>query len=334
MSTTSSAVTDRAPDPAANGAASGAAMAARPAAGPLGRAGARGLSGAKLAGLAGRLLLHAALLAAAVLMILPFFWMLSTAIKPPAEVYVFPPRWVPSTWTLDNFVHVLRNAPFARYFLNSAVMSVVQTAATVVFASMAGYAFARLQWPGRDAIFWLLMAKMMIPSTITLIPLFIVVKNVPFVGGNDWAGAGGSGLLDTYAGLILPGLIMPLGIFLFRQFFISLPAELADAARVDGASELGIFWRIMLPLTGPASVAVAILTFERSWNNFEWPLVVTRTEAMRTIQIGLAHYRQEADTQWALLMAGSALAAIPVIVLFVALQRYFVRGIGTTGLKG
>jgi multiple sugar transport system permease protein len=284
--------------------------------------------------LATRLLLHAALLAGAALMLLPFFWMVSTALKVPAEVYLFPPRWLPSAPTPDNFVRVLRDAPFGGYFLNSVIMAAAQTLGTLMLASMAGYSFARLQWPGREAVFWLIVAKMMVPSIITLIPLFIVIKNVPLLGGNDLLGAGGSGLLDTYAGLILPGFVAPLAIFLFRQFFLTLPKELEDAARVDGCSEIGIFWRIMLPLSAPAAVAVSIFTFERSWNSFDWPLVVTRTEAMRTIQIGLAHFRQEQDTQWALLMAGSALAAIPVIALFLVLQRHFVKGISLSGLKG
>jgi multiple sugar transport system permease protein len=281
----------------------------------------------------GRLLIHTALLLGAVWMLLPFLWMFSTAVKPTAEIFVFPPRWIPSAPTLDNFARVLAQASFGRYILNSAVMATVQAGATFLLASMAGYAFARLEWPGREPLFWLLVAKMMVPSIITLIPLFVLFKNVPLVGGNDLFGAGGTGLIDTYPGLILPGVVTPLAIFLFRQFFISLPAELQDAGRIDGCSEVGIYWRIFLPLCAPAAVAAAIFTFERSWNSFDWPLVVARSQAMQTVQVGLAHFRQEQDTQWGLLMAGSALAAIPVIVVFLFLQRYFVRGISFSGMK-
>jgi ABC-type glycerol-3-phosphate transport system permease component len=204
----------------------------------------------------------------------------------------------------------------------------------VGLSSMAGYAFARYKFPGRKPLFILLLAKMMVPAQVTLIPVVVLMRAFPLAGDNDITGQGGTGLVNTYAGLVLPGAVTALGIFIFRQFFLNLPHELEDAARVDGAGEFRIFWNIMLPLCKPAAVTLAIFSFEAGWNSFIWPLVITRDEGLRTIQLGLTIFRGENQTQWAYLMAGATLATLPMIAIFMVGQRYFIKGISTSGITG
>jgi multiple sugar transport system permease protein len=236
---------------------------------------------------------------------------------------------------LDAFAWVLENTQIPRYFLNSLAIGIVQTVIELMFVAMAGYAFARLKFRGREVLFWLIVASMAVPWHVLLIPRFLIVRFFPLFGGNDILGRGGSGMVDSVWALILPGLISAFGVFMFRQFFKTLPKDLEDAARIDGANEWTIFSRVMLPLARPAVLAMAIFAFRESWNSFVWPLVVIRSNReLRTIQIGLSYLRDDAGVDWQVLMAATLLATVPLIVVFVVLQRYFVQGIALTGSKG
>jgi len=278
--------------------------------------------------------LHLVAATLAVIMVFPLLWMLSTSLKLPAEQFIFPPKLLPSQWQWGNYVRAWEAARFSRYFVNSAVVSIGGTALTLGVCSMAAYAFSKLEFKGREALFWLVLSSQMIPGIVTLIPSFLVVRAIPFAGGNDWLGNGGHGWLNSFAGLIVPGVGSAFGVFLLRQFFQSVPNDLLDAARVDGSSEFGIFARIVMPLAKPALMALAIFTFQGYWNDFLWPLVVTTDDRYRTIQLGLIVFRQRFTTSWGPLMAGVTIATVPMVIVFLVGQRYFVSGIALTGLKG
>jgi multiple sugar transport system permease protein len=280
------------------------------------------------------LALHLLATALAVIMVFPLLWMLSTSLKLPAEQFIFPPKLLPSQWQWDNYVRAWEAARFSRYFLNSAGVSITGTLLTLGVCAMAAYAFSKLEFKGREALFWLVLSSQMIPGIVTLIPSFLVVRAIPFAGGNDWTGSGGHGWLNSFAGLIVPGVGSAFGVFLLRQFFQSVPNDLLDAARVDGSSEFGIFARIVMPLAKPALMALAIFTFQGYWNDFLWPLVVTTDDSYRTVQLGLTVFRQRFTTSWGPLMAGVTIATVPMVIVFLAGQRYFVSGIALTGLKG
>lgn len=281
----------------------------------------------------GRLGLYLVLALGAVAMVVPFVWMLSSSLKTDAEIFRYPPRWIPEVIRWQNYPEAMARAPFARYFLNSGVVAGLATFVGVLLSSMAGYAFARLQFPGKRVLFGLIVATLMIPFYVTLIPLFVFVTRFPLAGGNDLLGAGGQGLYNTYAGLIVPGLANVFGIFLMRQYFQTLPSDLEDAARIDGAGEFTVFWRVMLPLTGPAVATLAVFLFTSEWNAYLWPLVVTGSEPMRTVQLGLALFKGEFQTDWARLMAATVVVTLPVIGIFLAAQRWFINSIAFSGLK-
>jgi ABC-type glycerol-3-phosphate transport system permease component len=282
---------------------------------------------------AARAAAYLGLSALAVVFAFPVVWALLTSLKSDQEVFQAG-SWLPTVWRFDNYLRAVRVIDLPRYFLNSLTVALIVTAAHLVLASTAGYAFARLRFPGRDALFALVIATLMVPSQATLVPLFIMVKHWPLLGDNDLWGQGGFGMLDTYWVLTVPMFATAYGTFLLRQFFLGLPAELEDAARIDGSSELGIYWRIVVPLSGPAMATLGIFSFQNVWNDFVWPLVTTRSDAMKTIQVGLAQFRREGTTEWTLLMAGTMIATIPILVAFLLGQRFFTKGIALTGLKG
>jgi len=269
----------------------------------------------------------------AVTMLFPFFWVVSTSLKPDTEIFSWPPVWIPSSLTLEQYVACLQTANFSLYLLNSTFVTIMRTVFTVVVASLAGYAFARLHFRGRDLLFLAVLATLMIPFQAVLIPLFLLVKWIPLAGGNDLFGKGGIGWIDSYWGLIVPGVANAFDIFLFRQFFVTVPQELEDAARIDGASDFGIFWRIMLPLSAAPTVVVIIFTFQSCWNEFLWPLVVIQSSKMRTVQLGLAQFSQQHIVDWGPLMAGAVVASLPVILIFLLMQRHFIQAVTTTGIK-
>jgi len=281
-----------------------------------------------------RLLLHIVLIAGGFTMILPFLWMISTSLKPESEIFRFPPVFVPKTWDWANYVEAMKAAAFGRYFINTIIYAVAVTATNLVFCSMAAYAFARLRFRGRNVLFILVLGTMMIPPQVTMVPVFIMLKRWPLVGGNNLLGVGGHGLLNSYTGLVLPMAVGAFGIFLLRQFFMTLPSELEDAARIDGCSEAGIYWRIILPLSKPALATVGIFTFTAAWNQFIWPLLIMSKDSMKTLQVGLQVFQTQYTTTWDLLMAATVVLTVPVLVIFVFGQRYFTRGIALSGMKG
>jgi len=280
-----------------------------------------------------RAALYVALGVIAVVMVVPFVWMVLTSLKTPADIAASPPTFLPTEWAWGNYADALAAAPFLTYARNSLIIAVSHTTINLVVASMAGYALARLRFRGSELVFLGFVAALMIPTYTKIIPEFLIVRFMPLFGGNDILGQGGTGWLDTWWALIVPGAVTPFAVFLFRQFYLDLPVELEEAARLDGVSELGIWARIMTPLVKPAFITVALLTFESSWNNFLWPLLVTRTDSMRVIQVGLSVFRTENDTQWAFLMAGTTLATLPMVALFLLGQKYFVRGFANAGIK-
>ncbi len=262
---------------------------------------------------------HLLLGVGAVLMLVPLIWTLSTSLKTPGSEFSIPVRWIPETWHFENYLEVARRVPLPRWFFNSLVVALAATAGQMLTGSMAGYAFARLRFRGRDTTFLLFLATMMIPPQVTIIPLFIIVRAF--------------GWYDTYPGLIVPGLFGAFSVFIMRQFFLTIPDELEDAARIDGANHWQIYWRVMLPLSGPALATLGTFTFMSFWNSFLYPLVITRTEQMRTLPVGLSVFRNTFTTEWTLLTAGLIMSLIPVVIAFLLGQRYFVRGITMTGIK-
>lgn len=255
-----------------------------------------------------------------VAMIMPFIWMILGAFKTDAEIRQYPTDFWPKEPTLDNFVTLFARLDFATFFFNSVVVAVFVTLGNIVFCSMVGYALAKLEFRGKKLLFALVLSTLMVPGVVTFVPLFVLTANL--------------GLVNSYPGLILPFLITPLGVFLMRQFMLGLPDELIEAARIDGASEWRIFLRIIMPLCGPAIATLTILTFLASWNNFLWPLVVATTEDMYTLPVALALYSVGQNAaRYGLMMAGAVVVVVPVLIVFVALQRYFVQGISLTGIK-
>jgi multiple sugar transport system permease protein len=282
---------------------------------------------------AARVALYLVLSVGAVLMLAPFLWMVVTALKSPDEVSTF--TWLPKEAHFQNFPEAMSVAPFLNYFRNSLFIAVGETAVTLALCTMAGYALAKLPMRGSNTIFSYFIVLLMVPFQIILVPLFLVVKSVPLFGDNDLFGAGGTGWLNSWWGLIIPLAAAPLYTFLARQFYVTLPSELADAARMDGVGEFGIFFRIMTPLIKPALITIAVFQIEAAWNAFLWPLMITNTDAIRPLQLGLAVFSQDqANVQWPYLMAGTTLAALPMVLLFIVAQKRFVQGMANAGLKG
>jgi multiple sugar transport system permease protein len=270
----------------------------------------------------GDVLAWAFLSALAVLWVMPFAWMVSTSLKSIDEVYAFPPTFVPGSLRWSNYVDAWQAVPFSRFFVNSVIVSVSATVGALLTCSMAGYSFSRLRYPGRDRIFLAYLGTMMIPFPVLMIPLFIVMR--------------GLDLVDTLYGVILPAVFTAWGTFLMRQFMLTIPRELEEAAKVDGCSYFGIYWQIILPLCKPVIATLGILTFLGMWNEFLWPLVMINSIDNKTLPLGLAMFqsRKAAGTPWHLLMASATFSMVPVLVVFVLGQKYYVRGIVTTGLKG
>ena len=253
-------------------------------------------------------------------MLIPLLFMLSTSLKDPGSVLEFPPRWIPNPIRWDNYPAAWNAVPIGIYYINSIFVAVCVTFGQVFTSALSAYAFARLNFPGRDKLFFGYLATMMIPGSVTMIPVFILCKQL--------------NLVDTYWALILPGIFSAMGTFLLRQFFMSLPKELEDAAKIDGCTLFGIFWRIVLPLSKPSLATLATFTFMGSWGSFLWPLVIINDEYKKTLPIGLASFLGMHSSDWTLLMAGTMLALIPVIVVFVFNQRFFVEGLQLGAVKG
>jgi multiple sugar transport system permease protein len=291
---------------------------------------------------------YAILVPGAILFVAPLVWMISASFQPVGEIFSWPPQWIPQNPNLEGYKLFFGIVPegqlqgraaraaigVERWFINSAIVATGITLLQLLFNSLAAYVFAKRQFPGRDAIFLLFLATMMVPATVTLIPNYLVLKHIPLFGGNDIWGIGGHGMLDSYYGLILPNAVSAFGIFLLRQYMQTIPDELLDAARIDGASEFKIFWKVVLPLCRPALAAMFIFTFTFAWEDFLWPLIITSSPDLYTAPLGLALFVTRNRTSWDMLMAGSVIATLPMVLVFMIFQRQFIRGISLSGLKG
>jgi len=268
----------------------------------------------------GRLLVYVLLTVAGILSLFPLYWLFVTSLSPQQFIIKVPPDLLPRSLTFQNYQRLFGTTPVIRWLLNALLMAGTITVFHVLFDSMAGYAFAKRQFPGRNTLFWLVLSTLTVPAQVTLIPVFFLLKNL--------------NLLDSYPGVILPGFADVFGVFLMKQYIQTLPTELESAGRVDGASEWQIYWHIILPLCTPALAVLAIFTFQRHWNGFILPLVVLRDSFKYPIQVGLATLQGEFNTDYGMLMTGAAVAAIPMMLVFFAFQRYFVEGIRIGGVKG
>ncbi|WP_217183602.1 carbohydrate ABC transporter permease [Streptomyces sp. AC495_CC817] len=274
----------------------------------------------RTAGRGGRILTYSVLAVGLVLWLIPFVWMVLGSVKTQGEILRRPPTWWPENPTGDNFAAWFGPLGFGQFFGNSLLVAVITVLGNMVFCSMVGYALAKMDFPGKRTLFGLVMVTLMVPGVVTFVPLFVMVSKL--------------GLVNTYPGLILPFLTAPIGVFLMRQFMLGIPDALLEAARLDGAGEWRIFSRIVMPLCGPPLATLGILTFLSSWNNFLWPLVAAQTQEMYTLPVALSLYSTGQNaTDYGLLLAGSVLVITPILLLFVFLQRWFIRGVATTGLK-
>jgi ABC-type glycerol-3-phosphate transport system permease component len=266
--------------------------------------------------------LYAVLTVFGLLFLIPFVWILSTSLKGNEQIFTIPPEWIPSRFRWENYAEVFRRMPVLLYLKNSVIVTVLQMIGIVGSSSLVAYAFAILRWPGRNMLFGVLLATMMLPMQVTMIPVFVLFKQF--------------GWLDTFKPLVVPAFLGggAFNIFLLRQFFLGVPREIADAARIDGCSEFRIYWNIMIPLAKPALATVAIMTFMFSWNDFLGPLIYLSEKEKSTLALGLSMFVGQQTNEWALLMASSLLMLIPMIAIFFFFQKYIIQGFTMTGIKG
>lgn len=268
-----------------------------------------------------RLLLYFVLIIIAIAMIGPFYWMATTAIKPMKDVYIYPPQFIPQHFSTENMQKVMALIPIWRYLANTFYVAIVGTLGQLVICSLAAYSFSRFKFPGRDLIFTLYLGTMMIPFGVEMIPLFILVNKY-------------FGWQDSYASILVPGLASAFGTFLLRQFFLTIPTELEDAARIDGAGRLRFLVTILIPLSAPALTTLGIFNFLGRWNDFLWPMLNLRTQSKYLIQLGLGRFTTQYSTSTHLLLTGATISVIPLLIVFLLAQRYFVQGVVLSGLKG
>lgn len=265
--------------------------------------------------------------------VLPFIWTLSTSFKSDSEILSGSMQIIPSHFTWDHYKEVFETMPFLNYLKNSLILALGGVATNLFFGSLAGYSFGQLKFKGKKPIFLVFLASMMVPSIVTMIPTFIVLRGFPLAGGNDLTGTGGLGLINSYWAILLPGAAGAFSIFFMKQFFEQLPKELGESARIDGASEFKIFWNVYFPLAKPALTTLGIMTFQAGWNAFMWPMIVLNADEMKTVQVGLAAFQYNYNTNYGPLMAGTILATLPVLVLFIFAQRNYVQGMADAGIK-
>lgn len=265
-------------------------------------------------------------------MIVPFLWMLSTSLKPPTEV--LRTNFFPQDPTLDNYLYVFRETELPRWYINSFIVAVISTTSVAFFDTLAGFVFAKYRFPGKRIIFIVFLSSLMVPTEMLIIPWFIMSSKAILPETFSWVPILGQPWVDTYWGIAFPGVITASGIFLMRQFMQGVPDELLDAARIDGVSEFGLFWRIAVPLSLPAIGALCIFNFLGNWNAFIWPLIATTQSEMFTIPIGLQQFSTESISQWNLVMAGASLSVVPLLIIVIIFQRWIIEGIALTGLKG
>ena len=269
---------------------------------------------------AGRTLTYTLLTLAAIASLMPLYWMFTTSLKGQASYLKQPPEMFPANPTLENFERLFANPNMGRWILNSAFISLSVTGLNIFFASLAGYTFAKLDFPGRRWLFWVYIATMMVPFQVTMFPLFKLMVS--------W------GWVNTYWALIIPAAAWPYNVFLMRQVIQALPYEILDAGRIDGCSEFSLFWRVALPMSTNGIAVMGIFTFIASWNDFLWPLIILNSEKMRTLPIALATFQTTFETNYGLLMAGGVIMAVPMFIMFFVFQRYFLQGVTFGALKG
>ncbi|MCL5972307.1 MAG: carbohydrate ABC transporter permease [Firmicutes bacterium] len=259
------------------------------------------------------------LTAGALVMVIPFFWSLSTSLKPLGEALVFPPKWIPHPFLWMNYVLTWKTVPMGQWFINSTIVAVVVVIGNLILDSMAGYALARIRFRGRSLVFFGIISMLMIPFQSIMLPVYIILRAL--------------GLINSYAGIILPQLVSAMGVFLMRQAFLNVPQEVEESAIIDGASRWRIFAQISLPMVQPSLLTLALMMFMGAWNNFLLPLLVANNQNFWTLPLGMVMFQQQYYTNWPYLMAAAVMATIPIAVLFLLFQRWFIQGISTTGLK-
>jgi len=264
-------------------------------------------------------LVHLFLFIGLVATMAPFVWMVSTSFNTDQAIFTKVPQWIPKHPTIEQYTKLFSSINFLQHFKNSVIIAVSITFVSLFFNSLAGYAFAKYRFPGKEKLFTLLLATMMIPGQVTMLPVFLILKNM--------------GLLNTYLGLIIPAAGGVFGVFLMKQFMLSIPNELIESARMDGCSEFRIYWQIILPLSKPVLATLGIFTFMGTWNDFLWPLIVMIREEMYTLPVALANLNGQHSTEYALLMAGAVIVIAPIVLLFLLAQKYVIQGIATSGLK-
>ncbi len=253
--------------------------------------------------------------------LLPLYWMISTSLKPVSDIFAYPPRWIPSVLEIENYIKAFDAAPWGIYFLNTILYTFCIVTGVLITSVLSGYAFSKLNWKGRDNVFLLYIGTMMIPGQVTIIPVFMILTSF--------------GWIDTYSGLIIPGLTSAFGCFLMRQFMMGLPNELIESALIDGAGHYKIVLKIIIPLVKPSLATLGIFSFMGAWNNFFWPLIVTNSTEMRTVQVGLSSFQgQYGNVEWGAMMAAATMVSAPVLIMFFLAQRYFIEGIAMSGIKG
>jgi multiple sugar transport system permease protein len=268
-----------------------------------------------------RILIYVLLVVGSVILLFPLYWMLSSSLKPLDEINAFPIIWVPSRLAWENYSNMWNTVPFLTYFKNSCIIAITATIGTTFSSALVGFSFARLRYPGRDMLFLVAISTLIVPNWLTLIPQFVLFKNL--------------GWLDTFAPLVVPQLFaQPFALFLLRQFFMTLPREVEEAAKIDGSGYFRIFWTIAMPMVRPALIAVAVFTFLYNWNDYFYPLIYLSSDSNFTLPLGLTTLQGQYVTHTEMLMAGLVLAVLPCIALFLACQRWFIQGIVMTGVKG
>lgn len=280
-----------------------------------------------------KILLVISLFSISIIMISPFLIMIITSLKTAAEVCEPVFSWIPKSWAFNNYLKALSYGMWGRWFFNSFIVTTIVTITSLFFNSLAGYAFSRLDFKGRDFLFLSMMISLMMPPQITMVPVFLIMKNIPLIGGNNIFGQGGTGLINTYGGLIINNLAGAFGVFLCRQFYLNFPRDLDDAAEVDGCGPFMRYFNIYLPLSKPLLASLGVLKLTATWNDYVWPLIITNSEEMRTVQLGLTIFKHE-FVIWEQLMAATTLVSLPLIIIFLFAQRFFIHGLITSGLKG
>jgi multiple sugar transport system permease protein len=274
---------------------------------------------AQLAKRRGSIVVFCALVTIALAVLLPFYWMISSSLRTMDHMFSLPIQWIPDPVNWQSYVLAWQAQDFTRYFFNSGFVAIVITIGNVILCSLAGYSLTKFTYRGRSLMFILILSTMMLPLEVTMVPLFLIVKEL--------------GWQNSYQGLIVPFLVDGFGVFLMRQYMLSIPKDLIDSARIDGASELRIFWMIVMPLCKPALVALAVFTFREAWDMYIWPLIIITKDALRTLPLGISLFMSSYGTSWDQLMAIAVLGTLPMILLFFFLQRAFIQGIAATGLK-